>query len=535
MALKRVSAVVRQNDGAAAPAFATAAAAVSVPLNAMHAADASLRRGGVSRGHGGGGGINVKQSATGLHVHLLLAVLCIAFVALLADTGGGWYDDACMRVAMPSLSLATRCTTTAAAAAAAATAVTQVFARSMTSRVQDSTGTNGGVSLDWREQDLTGTIPTAIGQLTAAQVLIIFGNTLRGTLPKEIGRLVNCIYLWANNNAFTGTIPPEIGGMTALQGMALFNNKLTGSLPPEISKMTKLKELNMYVNKLIGTIPRELGEMVALTRLYVWQRDVVFFVFFSEIARCSSPFVSITLQYTCSLPNPRSALCVIRYLNNNKFTGPIPGAVTKLVSLLQLRLSPNAGLCRRIDGVLVTNMCDTASPCSFPPLCDTCAESDCDGADWSPDSGKNGRLCRRLACPPNTETCCQRNQMCSAFSCAPYSSKKAAPPTYCSASVCSNRECCDNHPTCDPTICLGDMVSNDRVAPCANFICDKDECCNPAPNVVPSVPVVSTSVSVSPTPLTSTTAPPAPLPAPVLPTPTPRKTEDTSTNNDNAA
>ena len=52
----------------------------------------------------------------------------------------------------------------------------------------------GGVGVIWGRrilgsQGLTGTLPTALGLLTALTIMILNGNAITGTMPTELGRM----------------------------------------------------------------------------------------------------------------------------------------------------------------------------------------------------------------------------------------------------------------------------------------------------------------------------------------------------------
>ena len=94
-------------------------------------------------------------------------------------------------------------------------------------------------------------------------------NQLTGEIPSEIGNLTNLINLDLGNNQFTGSIPPEIGNLTNLTSLYLGDNQLTGSIPPEIGNLTNLTTLYLSFNQLTGEIPSEIGNLTNLTHLYL--------------------------------------------------------------------------------------------------------------------------------------------------------------------------------------------------------------------------------------------------------------------------
>uniref|UniRef100_A0A6B2LU13 Leucine-rich repeat-containing N-terminal plant-type domain-containing protein n=1 Tax=Arcella intermedia TaxID=1963864 RepID=A0A6B2LU13_9EUKA len=52
-------------------------------------------------------------------------------------------------------------------------------------------------------------------------MLDFHNNQLSGTLPSSIGNLVGLTFLLLNENAISGSLPPSIGDMSSLQGLEL--------------------------------------------------------------------------------------------------------------------------------------------------------------------------------------------------------------------------------------------------------------------------------------------------------------------------
>ena len=87
-------------------------------------------------------------------------------------------------------------------------------------------------------------------------------NELTGSIPPEIGNLTNLTYLSLSSIGFTGSIPPEIGNLTNLEYLNFNSNQLTGSIPPEIGNLTNLTYLYLYYNQLTGEIPESICNLV---------------------------------------------------------------------------------------------------------------------------------------------------------------------------------------------------------------------------------------------------------------------------------
>ena len=55
-------------------------------------------------------------------------------------------------------------------------------------------------------------------------------NQVTGSLPAELGNLSNLTNLFLFENQLTGSIPSELGNLGNLQYLALSNNQLSGSI-----------------------------------------------------------------------------------------------------------------------------------------------------------------------------------------------------------------------------------------------------------------------------------------------------------------
>ena len=62
----------------------------------------------------------------------------------------------------------------------------------------------------------------------------------------------NVYRLWLSDNNLTGTIPSELGNLTSLNHFDFSNNSLSGSLPSELGNLTNLESFNLSYNDLSG-------------------------------------------------------------------------------------------------------------------------------------------------------------------------------------------------------------------------------------------------------------------------------------------
>ncbi|SED04676.1 Leucine-rich repeat (LRR) protein [Tenacibaculum sp. MAR_2009_124] len=134
---------------------------------------------------------------------------------------------------------------------------------------------NKVVELKLTSNNVSGTIPSEIGNLSSLSVLDLRSNLISGVstgigsllslkklylyenqltvLPESIGNLSSLETFYLNRNQIT-VLPESIGNLTNLKTLAAHENLLT-SLPTSINTLTKLKFLYINKNKLSGSIP----------------------------------------------------------------------------------------------------------------------------------------------------------------------------------------------------------------------------------------------------------------------------------------
>ncbi len=124
------------------------------------------------------------------------------------------------------------------------------------------TVSGGHVTHVWLDgNQLTGTIPSELGDLESLELLSFYCNQLTGAIPAELGNLTNLELLFLIDNQLTGIIPPELGNLTNLTDLDLSYNQLTGTIPSELGDLENLTGLGLSYNQLSGDIPRCLTEL----------------------------------------------------------------------------------------------------------------------------------------------------------------------------------------------------------------------------------------------------------------------------------
>ena len=193
------------------------------------------------------------------------------------------------------------------------------------------------------DNQLTGSIPPELGNLTHLKWLILFDNQLTGSIPPELGNLTHLEWLDLDDNQLSGSIPPELGNLTHLESLGLDDNQLTGSIPPELGNLTHLKWLDLARNQLSGSIPPALGNLTHLKWL-----DLA-----NNLSGSIPPELgnlthleSLSLvgnQLTGSIPPELGNLTHLESLDldGNQLTGSIPPELGNLTHLEWLGLSVN--------------------------------------------------------------------------------------------------------------------------------------------------------------------------------------------------
>ena len=179
-----------------------------------------------------------------------------------------------------------------------------------------------------QDNQLTGTIPTELGNLTNLTGLDVSNNQLTGNIPPDLGNLANLKTLWLHRNQLTGVIPAQLGNLANLRQLLLPINQLTGNIPAELGNLANLWSLSLNANQLTGNIPAQLGNLANLRELYLQDN-----------------------QLTGNIPTElgRFANLTELWLSNNQLTGNIPRSFTQLAALERFFFHDNSGLCAQAD------------------------------------------------------------------------------------------------------------------------------------------------------------------------------------------
>jgi Leucine-rich repeat (LRR) protein len=132
---------------------------------------------------------------------------------------------------------------------------------------------DGGVSfctLDgFSGNNLTGSIPIEIGQLSQLTSLNLNHNFIGGSIPAEMGNLQLLETLVLDNNSLTGSIPNSLFQLNKLQVLGFNSNQLEGGLSPLIGNLSMLRILSLGSNNFTGPIPAQLGNLLSLRQAFL--------------------------------------------------------------------------------------------------------------------------------------------------------------------------------------------------------------------------------------------------------------------------
>ncbi|XP_031485099.1 receptor protein kinase TMK1-like [Nymphaea colorata] len=196
---------------------------------------------------------------------------------------------------------------------------------------------------------LEGPLPANFNQLKYLANLGLQNNRLSGPLPSFSG-LSLLQYAYLGNNQFDSIPVDFFDGLSALQVLSIELNPLLNqssgwTLPTSLQNSAQLTNLSLSNCNLVGIIPDFLGSMPSLSLLRM------------SYNRLSGPipasfngsnlrFVTLNNQVGPGLSGPLDVFATMSslqqlWVHGNQFSGVIPAAFSKCVSLADLRLNNN--------------------------------------------------------------------------------------------------------------------------------------------------------------------------------------------------
>ncbi|CAK9312533.1 unnamed protein product [Citrullus colocynthis] len=186
------------------------------------------------------------------------------------------------------------------------------------------------VTLALASNQLYGTVPPAIFNMSSLVTLALASNQLWGTFPKDIGeKLPKLLVFNFCFNKFTGTIPESLHNITRLQVIRFAHNFLEGTVPPGLEKLHNLLTYNIGNNKFVDSDAN--GGLNFITSLTNSSR-------LAFLALDGNNFEGVIPGSIGNLSKDLSKL----YMGGNRFYGNIPPTISNLRGLSLLNLSDNS-------------------------------------------------------------------------------------------------------------------------------------------------------------------------------------------------
>ncbi|MEO1032277.1 MAG: immunoglobulin domain-containing protein [Bacteroidota bacterium] len=204
---------------------------------------------------------------------------------------------------------------------------------------------NGHVNkIQLSNNNLSGTIPSSIEDLTQLDELFLFLNNITGAIPTEIGNLSNLVELNLTSNDLSGPIPSTIGNLNNLEFLNLGSNDLIGNIPSSFSNLSSIKVLSLNSNDLSGTIPSFIWSLTTLEVIQLGVNNFSGTISTSVSNLTNLQTFSITANnFSGTIPTVFGSIggLLYLYLGSNEFEGTVPASIGNLISLIGLSFNNN--------------------------------------------------------------------------------------------------------------------------------------------------------------------------------------------------
>ncbi|XP_041017003.1 LRR receptor-like serine/threonine-protein kinase GSO2 [Juglans microcarpa x Juglans regia] len=175
-------------------------------------------------------------------------------------------------------------------------------------------------TLDLSYNQFDGTIPRPIGTLPELSNLILCHNRLSGSVPPFLSRTLTRLDL--KHNVLTGSLPPA-SLPPSLQYLSLSWNRLSGPVDGLLTRLNQLNYLDLSMNQFTGKIP---GRIFTFPISSLQLQRNLFFGPVQPADQVTIPTVDLSYNRLSGRISPMLSTVQNLYLNNNRFTGQVPGS-----------------------------------------------------------------------------------------------------------------------------------------------------------------------------------------------------------------
>ncbi|EPS67669.1 hypothetical protein M569_07105 [Genlisea aurea] len=177
-------------------------------------------------------------------------------------------------------------------------------------------------TLDLSFNQLSGSIPSSIGTLPALSNLILCHNRLTGGIPPFYSPTLTRLDL--KHNQLSGWLPAK-GLPSSIQYLSVSMNRLWGPVDRVLTRLNQANYIDLSMNRFSGEIPGVLFTF-PITTLQL-QRNQLTGDVRPETGQVTIPMVDLSFNRFSGDISPAFSTVQILYLNNNRFSGQVPGSI----------------------------------------------------------------------------------------------------------------------------------------------------------------------------------------------------------------
>uniref|UniRef100_A0A0D3HIT0 Receptor kinase-like protein Xa21 n=1 Tax=Oryza barthii TaxID=65489 RepID=A0A0D3HIT0_9ORYZ len=195
--------------------------------------------------------------------------------------------------------------------------------------------------------NLTGTIPPSLFNITTLTKLDIGCNQINGKIPRELGKSRVLQLFSAYKNKLSGRFQQTILNISSLAmidlSLGLDNNFFGGHIPSSLANASKLSRIDLSRNNFTGLVPSSIGKLQELSSLnlelnQLQSSDKQGLEFMNSLSNCTK-LRALSLasnQLEGEIPSSSGNLSMkleFLYLGGNKLSGRFPAGIANLRSL----------------------------------------------------------------------------------------------------------------------------------------------------------------------------------------------------------